>query len=182
LPGKTYAPSEPDIISAVAARAVKVGHRADLPQELAPTPLPSIEFVLSFARSLNSVIGVLRVGRVITIFALCCAIGLPWMVLQSVAWTTMVIEYSKRAPLRQAITQTFDGMHPCSLCHAVNTGTNSEKKSDLQSPSAKIDMICAARAICLLPPLRPFEFTVTNFSLTERWHSPPVPPPRSLPG
>jgi hypothetical protein len=94
----------------------------------------------------------------------------------------MVIEYSKRAPLRQAITQTFDGMHPCSLCHAVNTGKNSEKKSDLQSPSPKIDMICAAHAIRLLPPFRPFEFAVAHFYLTERRHSPPVPPPRLLPG
>jgi hypothetical protein len=103
------------------------------------------------------------------------------MALQSVAWTNMVIDYSKRAPLRQAIAQTFDGMHPCSLCHAVNTGRNSEKKSDLQSLSPKIDMICAARAIRLLPPFRPFEFAAANFSLTERRHSPPVPPPRSRP-
>jgi hypothetical protein len=121
-------------------------------------------------------------GRIATIFTLCCAIGLHWIALQSLAWTTMIVDYSNRAPLRQAISQTFDGMHPCSLCHAVNTGRNSEKKSDLQSPSPKIDMICAARAIRLLPPFRPFEFAVANFSLIEWRHSPPVPPPRSLPG
>jgi hypothetical protein len=131
----------------------------------------------------TSLLIVLRcAGRIVTIIALCCAIGLHWIALQSVAWTTMVIEYSKRAPLRQAITQTFDGMHPCSLCHAVNTGKNSEKKSDLQSPTPKIDMICAVHAIRFLPPFRAFEFAVANFSLTERRHSPPVPPPRSLPG
>ena len=120
-------------------------------------------------------------GRTATIFALCGAIGLHWLALQSVAWTTMVIEYSKRAPLCQAIAQTFDGAHPCSLCHAVNTGKNSEKKSDRQSPASKIDMICVARVIRLLPPFRPFEFAVVNFSVPDRRHSPPVPPPRSLP-
>jgi hypothetical protein len=78
-----------------------------------------------------------EVGRIVTIGALCCAIGLHWVALQSFAWTSMLIEYSKRAPLCQAIAQTFDGAHPCSLCHFVNKGKSSEKKSDLQSPDAK---------------------------------------------
>jgi len=138
---------------------------------------------LTLVSRLTSLVGVIRcVGRIVTILALCCAIGLHWIALQSVAWTTMIFEYSKHAPLRAAITQAFDGAHPCSLCHAVNTGKNSEKKPELQSPTPKIDMICAAHALRLLPPFRPFEFAAANFSLTERRHSPPVPPPRSLPG
>jgi hypothetical protein len=43
-------------------------------------------------------------GRIMTILALCCAIGLHWVALQSLAWTTMIIDYSKRAPLREAAT------------------------------------------------------------------------------
>ena len=144
--------------------------RVRRPRLTSHNPATSLAIVLRFA------------GRITTIVALCCAIGLHWIALQSFAWTTMVIDYSKRAPLCQAITQTFDGAHPCSLCHAVNTGKNSEKKPDLQSSTPKIDMICAARAPRLLPPFRPFEFAAANFSLTERRHSPPVPPPRSLPG
>jgi hypothetical protein len=76
------------------------------------------------------------VGRIITIFAICCAIGLQWIALQSVAWTTMVFEYSKHAPLCRAIAQTFDGAHPCALCQVVNKGKNSEKQSGLQSPTS----------------------------------------------
>jgi hypothetical protein len=117
-------------------------------------------------------------GRIVTILALCCAIGLHWVALQSLAWTTMIIDYSMRAPLRQAITQTFDGAHPCSLCHAVNTGKNSEKKSDLQSPASKIDMICASRAISLVPPFVRFEYATGAFSVSDSGQSPPVPPPR----
>jgi len=119
-------------------------------------------------------------GHIATIFALCCAIGLHWIALQSLAWTTMIIDYSKRAPLRQAITQTFDGGHPCSLCHAVNHGKNSERKSDLQSPSAEIDMICVSRAIRLVPPLRRFEYASADFSFSDIEKPPPVPPPRLL--
>jgi hypothetical protein len=120
------------------------------------------------------------VARIATIFALFCAIGLHWIALQSVAWTTMIIDYSKRTPLREAITRTFDGAHPCSLCHAVNTGKNSEKKSDLPSVTLKIDMICAPRAIRLLPPFRRFEYASTDFSLSRIGRPPLIPPPRSL--
>jgi hypothetical protein len=94
----------------------------------------------------------------------------------------MIIDYSKRAPLCQAITQTFDGAHPCSLCHAVNAGKNSEKKSDLQSPTPKIDMICVSRTACLLRPFVPFEHAARNFSFDQVGQSPPVPPPRRLLG
>jgi hypothetical protein len=124
-------------------------------------------------------VGVLRIaGRVFTILALCSAIGLHWLALQSVAWTTMLIDHAKSAPLRAAIAQTFDGAHPCSLCHFVNRGTSSDKKSNAQSPAPKIDIICVARAIRLLPAFIPLEYSVADFSSFERRPSPPVPPPR----
>jgi hypothetical protein len=123
---------------------------------------------------------VVRLGRIVTITALCCVIGLHWIALQSLAWTAMLIDYSKRAPLCQAITQTFDGAHPCSLCHAVNAGKDSEKKSDLQSPSQKIDMICASSTARLIQPFIPFEYVESDFCSSEIGRSPPVPPPRRL--
>jgi hypothetical protein len=120
------------------------------------------------------------VGRIATIVALCCAIGLQWVALQSVAWTTMLIDYSKRAPLCHAIAQTFDGAHPCSLCHIVATGKASEKKSDKQSPASKIDIICVARVIRLISPFAGFQYALRDFTVSEIEQSPPVPPPRSL--
>ena len=122
------------------------------------------------------------VARIATIFALCCAIGLHWIALQSLAWTTMIIDYSMRASLRQAITQTFDGAHPCSLCHVVSTGKNSEKKSDMQWSTPKIDMICAPSANRISRPFVPFEYAAGDSFWFEFGHSPPVPPPRSLLG
>ncbi len=68
----------------------------------------------------------------------------------------MVIDYSKHAPLCQAIAQTFDGAHPCSLCKVVSKGKNSEKKQDLRSSSPKIDMICAPLANRITHPFVPF--------------------------
>jgi hypothetical protein len=119
-----------------------------------------------------------QVGRIVTIGALCCAIGLHWVALQSFAWTSMLIEYSKRAPLCEALVQTFDGAHPCSLCHVVATGKASEKKSDIQSPAPKIDIICVERVLQLISPFAAFQYTRCDFSACGTEHSPPVPPPR----
>jgi hypothetical protein len=123
-----------------------------------------------------------QIGRIAIIGALCCAIGLHWVALQSFAWTNMLIEYSKRAPLCQAIAQTFDGAHPCSLCHIVATGKASEKKTEIQSPVPKIDIICVARVIQLISPVALFDYTLRDFSVSEIEHSPPVPPPRVMAG
>jgi len=119
-------------------------------------------------------------ARVTTVVALCCAIGLHWIALQSFAWATMIIDYSKRAPLCQAITQTFDGAHPCSLCHVVSKGKNSEKKQDLQLSTPKIDMICAVLANRIVRPFVLFRDATLDYFSLEFGHSPPVPPPRSL--
>jgi hypothetical protein len=120
-----------------------------------------------------------RVGRIATISALCFSIGLHWIALQSFAWTTMVIDYSKHAPLCRAIAQTFNGAHPCSLCQVVSKGNNSEKKQDLQSSAPKIDMICAPLANRIERTFVPFEYTIRDCFSFELGHSPPVPPPRS---
>jgi hypothetical protein len=121
-----------------------------------------------------------QIGRIATIVALCCAIGLHWVALQSFAWATMIIDYSKRGPLCQAIAQTFDGAHPCSLCHVVSNGKNSEKKQDLRSAAPKIDMICAPLPTSIVRPYISFEYAAGNSFSFEFGHSPPVPPPRSL--
>jgi len=117
-------------------------------------------------------------GKIVTIVTLCCAIGLHWVALQSVAWTTMLFEYSKHAPLCQAIAHTFDGSHPCALCHLVTTGKKSEKKSEFQSPAPKIDIICLARVVRVLPTFVPFGYEAIEHSFSIIEHSPPVPPPR----
>src|SRR5438034_7055387 len=83
---------------------------------------------------------------------------------QSLAWTAMVIQYSKCARLGQAIEQTLDGAHPCSLCHVVNKGTASEKKSAAQLPLSKIDIVCVARTFQLLSKWIPFDYLESNCS------------------
>jgi hypothetical protein len=116
-------------------------------------------------------------GRLATIFALCCAIGLQWCALQSVAWTTMLIQNSKGTTLTQAIARTFDGAHPCSLCHIVEKGKNAEKKGAIAP--VKIDMILAAHTAPVPRTFVPVTYFSDIFALTINDDSPPVPPPRS---
>jgi hypothetical protein len=120
------------------------------------------------------------IGRAATIVALCLAIGLHWLALQSIAWTTMICEYSKNASLVEAVSKTFDGNHPCSLCHAVNSGKNSEKKREFQTKTLNIDMICAFPANQLPKPFVPFDYVTDCLRLSEIRTAPLVPPPRWL--
>lgn len=91
----------------------------------------------------------------------------------------MIVDYSKHATLCQAIAQTFDGAHPCSLCHVVSKGKDSEKKQDLQSSAPKIDMICAPQANRIERTFVPFKYAIRDRFSFELGHTPPVPPPRS---
>jgi hypothetical protein len=119
------------------------------------------------------------IGRIATILALCCAIGLQWLALQSIAWTAMIIDYSKRGSLCEAVARTLDGAHPCSLCHIVEKGKTAEKKSDLQLVTPKIDMICAKRTISLTRRSASVYYMTGDFSVFQIGESPPVPPPRN---
>ncbi len=49
-------------------------------------------------------------------------VGGHWGMLQVVAWTGMVITYSRDASLGEAVRKTFDGDHPCALCNEVSAG------------------------------------------------------------
>lgn len=120
------------------------------------------------------------IGRVLTVLALCSAIGLHWIALQSIAWTAMIVEYSKCAPLPQAISRTFDGAHPCALCHVVTKGKASEEKRKAQAQMPKIDIVVVVREIRLRTRDISFEYPSRSFVFAELRHSPPAPPPRSV--
>jgi len=107
------------------------------------------------------------IARSVTIVALCCAIGLQWLALQSIAWTAMILDYSKDASVCHAIAKTLDGAHPCSLCHVVNRARTAEKKSDLQLLTPKVDMICTKRAIILVRSFIHFDYATSNFSFSQ---------------
>lgn len=87
---------------------------------------------ISRVRIVDGIPGVssVRTMRVIRRFAavavLVLILGLHWAALQTIAWSRMVLVYSRTASLGEAIRMTFDGQHPCRLCLAVREGRRAE--------------------------------------------------------
>ena len=85
--------------------------------------------------------------------ALFLIVGGPWAVLQTVAWTKMVIDYSQQATVSEALAKTFDGNHPCGLCKKITKAKEGEKKSPLVIvPSKKEGPFLAVSTIRLPSP------------------------------
>jgi hypothetical protein len=116
-------------------------------------------------------------GRSFVIALLCFAIGLHWYALQSIAWTTMVVKYARNCPLQEAFAKTFDGEHPCSLCHAVQNGKKSEQKGVIRGLT-KIDLCSTAAGAGDEPNFIRLNYPIERTSFISRIESPPSPPPR----
>ena len=117
--------------------------------------------------------------RIAVAGALICAIGGHWALLQSIAWTGMVITYARNAPLKEALEKTFDGKHPCKLCRVVAEGKKSQDRQELQKVETKLDFFCYAPVSRLNPPL---QYQLANHNLhflLDRTTAPPSPPPRA---
>ncbi|MGI8431762.1 MAG: hypothetical protein ACR2MW_05650 [Chthoniobacterales bacterium] len=118
------------------------------------------------------------IGRTLIIVALCLSLGGQWVALQSVAWATMLVSNSRHAPLGVAAAQTFDGAHPCGLCHAVTEGRKSEKKSASLPAVVKLDLIYPDRVVVLTPAATRYDYARFSVTVPKRFLAPRVPPPR----
>jgi hypothetical protein len=117
-------------------------------------------------------------ARALIVAGLCSAVGLHWLILQSTAWTGMVISFSQDAPLAVAIGKAFDGKHPCALCKAIQSGKETEKKSEVLPAVKKLDLLCKENRVGLFAPHHCEEHPEVVFLSRMRSEQPPVPPPR----
>ena len=119
-----------------------------------------------------------RLGKWLVVFALVLTMGGHWAVLQSVAWLTMFVNYSRTAPVMVALEKTFDGRHPCKLCKAVEEGKRSEKKQEIQKLETKFDFWLVRNSFTFFSPAPSEVFPTQVESAPARSESPPTPPPR----
>ncbi len=108
--------------------------------------------------------------------------GGHWAVLQTVAWTGMVIEYSKDSPVAAALIKTFSGRAPCKMCHTIEAGK--EKESRLPATvkaDKKIDkfLVRSVREIPMPPPAQFAYPPIVDAMVSMRSASPPEPVPRA---
>lgn len=121
-----------------------------------------------------------RLRNIVLIFTLLAATGAHWGVLQSVAWTTMLAQNLRADCFTEAVTRTFDGQHPCSLCKAIAAGKRSEKKAEFTMPLVRFEFPPAPQcSLVIAPESVPLSPAVNVFAegLSQQ---PPTPPPRFL--
>ncbi len=120
-----------------------------------------------------------RYARLVVIVMLVLTTGLHWALLQSVAWTGMLLENLSRTSVAEAVVKTFDGKHPCPLCKAIDCGKKTEKKNQWVVELKKFEMLKPATVFASAPSpdytfLPAWQETYSTFQ-----SPPPVPPPRA---
>jgi len=106
--------------------------------------------------------------------------GTHWIALQTIAWTTMLAANLTTSSFTEAVSDTFDGEHPCCMCKAIEAGKKAEKKSEAVAPVLKMEYPPATEKIVLFAPSR-FQLLPQNHFFADAVSSrPPFPPPRSF--
>jgi hypothetical protein len=120
----------------------------------------------------------MRWPKFVLVLALACSIGLHWVALQSLAWTSMLADNLCRDSLVTAVTHTFDGRHPCPLCKAIADGKKSEKKSQWLPCFKTLEFPPASEQFELIIPARPAPPARAGAFAKILSDTPPTPPPR----
>jgi len=119
-----------------------------------------------------------RLAKFFMLIAAVQILGGHWAVLQTVAWTTMLVDYAQQDSLTVAVAKTFDGAHPCQLCHTVKEGRQEEQKKQAPTTIAKLDAVLASAIQLPLRSEAPRVFFSVALQPREVVLSPLTPPPR----
>lgn len=106
-------------------------------------------------------------------------LGLHWALLQSVAWTGMIISYSQDNSLREAVSMTFDGQHPCRLCKAIQQGRTEEQQQEKIAPVNKLPLAIIWQAPVLCFDAARELIPAPDEASEPRTEAPPKPRPKS---
>jgi len=108
--------------------------------------------------------------------------GGHWAVLQTVAWAQMLRDYSQESGFAAAVTQTFSGERPCTMCKSIEKNRQQEEKAPaIFKVDKKAEVFVTAIGDALRPPLATtLSYPSFDPSFFSRTFSPPQPVPRSL--
>ena len=118
-----------------------------------------------------------HLGRLLLIAALLAGGGAHWFVLQSVAWTTMLVANSRETSFVEAVKTTFDGSRPCALCRIVETGRKHQPRTDAHF-ALKIELFYEPSPRVLHPTIVPSWLDTPPLAALVRTSPPALPPPR----
>lgn len=114
--------------------------------------------------------------------------GGHWGVMQVIAWSNMIVDYSAQDGLIEGAKKTFDGEHPCCMCKAIAEGkkkesgsTPGEKAPTLPQGMAFKDCLFAPAIRVIPPPARDIAvhpMPALDQRAPRLGHRPTLPPPR----
>ncbi|HEY3932856.1 MAG TPA: hypothetical protein VGM58_10875 [Verrucomicrobiae bacterium] len=121
-----------------------------------------------------------RIGKFFFVLTLVATLGAHWALLQTVAWTTMLADNLCTHSVKEAVTETFDGNHPCPLCKAIAAGKQSEKKTDFSFQSQKLEFPPLKENFVLIAPSQFQLLPQENSFAKSLFQKPLLPPPRQF--
>jgi len=137
-------------------------------------------FTCSTARSTESFAVVRgRFAIALAFLAFFLLAGGHWAILQTGAWMGMIVAYSRDGDVSTAISRTFDGKHPCTLCCAVQDGRKQEeKKAPALQLELKKDFIIRSFLFEVVRDFTWREYEPYYFDSVSVTIEPLIPPPR----
>lgn len=113
----------------------------------------------------------------------------PALLVQEIAWVSMLMRYSLADGVTTGITKTFDGKHPCRLCHQAEALRQTEDQRDeapgdatLKSRLHWAEMLNLKGTDLDLPfgqPAPAVHFAAMSLPISALPQGPPTPPPKS---
>lgn len=117
--------------------------------------------------------------RCLTVVLLSLSLGVHWSLVQGVAWVTMFAGHVRTASVPEALARTFDGEHPCRICHVVREGRSAEKKGPEQQVLKKLEPVPLNHgAVIRFVVARPLPIGRREPVWVGRTELPALPPPR----
>jgi hypothetical protein len=121
-------------------------------------------------------------GHRLLLAVMLLALGTAPLVVQSVAWGLMLVEYSRTSTFTAAVEMTFDGEHPCSLCREVQKQQHEGEKQQQTTPAPRDLVLYHVAGSANTRPAETFSQPQKRSHeaalLLTRTPRPPVPPPR----
>jgi hypothetical protein len=121
-----------------------------------------------------------RFGKLMVIAALVTTTSAHWILLQTVAWTTMLADNLQCCSFHEAVDKTFDGEHPCCLCKAIAAAKRSEQKKEFTAQIQKLEFPPVKENFILTAPSRFQLMPQANTFAESLVQPPPTPPPRAF--
>jgi hypothetical protein len=120
-------------------------------------------------------------GQWLLIGTLLVSMGGHFALLQTIAWGNMLVDFSSKASLTEAVGKTFDGEHPCEMCKMVKKSKSEEEKKSVVKAEMKMEIVLPAPVKVPFPRHTELLFQTTGYSGTfgEVYLAVPMQPPRA---